>query len=204
VDENHSARERSSDDLSRTLGCIRNRLATDPDVLYAASAVVGDAVSWLRRAGSWQLVQTPVTQRRRNLYNIEHPSDLQSLILDSDLARLFIVVDISDDHFNLLLERMWKGNNEFVTRFVDAQLDCLGHAPEDQSFRADYSAAIANLRQLMARVRTPRATSAGFLLSENENLSQCKFRHLPFRVPHHIVSKLQPLTILLAPCSPKC
>jgi hypothetical protein len=121
---------------------------------------------------------------RQSLYENRQPSNFQELLLDGNLARLFIVVHIAAHDFHLVPNEMWSGDgaNRYVTKFVDAQLSCVGSALEAGSWLGNYNLAISNLRRIMEMACTPKATSVGVLIPKVNAITECKFRHLPFKV----------------------
>jgi hypothetical protein len=153
-------------------------------VLYAGSPVIRDAVRWVDRGDTTQLIRRPMTGSTQRLYNLDHPSDLQELILDSKMARLFMVVQISDREFNLAREVTHQTQSEqgLLSPITATHLTCLATAPEDGSWRSDYRTAVANLRHFILQSKSPGSSPVGVLVDDGGNLPACKFRHLPFDV----------------------
>jgi len=94
-------------------------------------------------------------------------------------ATLAMVVQIVPGKSWLFPDGKWTGPTQFVRQFSDVKLLCTGTAPSHPRFHDDYATSVANLKAIMANIRTKGNPTTGVLSGLDQDI---RVRHSLFTV----------------------
>lgn len=94
-------------------------------------------------------------------------------------AILTIIAQLVPGQSWLYPDGRWTGPTQYVRRFTDIKLVCTGGAPTHSEFADDYTAAIANLNEIMGRIEDSRNNRNTVICGSGNHI---RIRHALFRV----------------------